>query len=357
MLCQLSSALEYLHNQNPSIGHRDIKIENILVVHRTDTNGILVKFADFGLSKAADVLKTCCGTLFWAAPEIYSKLADPAGTAKETYGVAIDIWSLGAVVASLECGRPNYKDEWATHPVAWIHAFQKHVIGSYNEKNKHLLHLIVDNMLVEDPDERSSADYVAEEAAKLLESMVQESDSEGTATPKSPSTIDSYSDTASEQLHRHDRDESSANGGEAQVEGSISSETQPVTARRSHILETIEIVPWRSNIDDSLWNYSGPTGATFTSEDDCQAVNRGVVKAERCAKNGQATDDGALLVTNQFSADHRLERRNAHDAVLMPEETRRKRGQPGDESPLPHLRPSMGPSLQHHNPKRGRTGI
>lgn len=118
MLCQLSSALEYLHNRNPSIGHRDIKPENILVVHRRGADGIYVKFADFGLSKAADILKTCCGTLLWAAPEIYTKVADPVGAAEDTYSVAVDIWSLGAVVASLECGLPVYEEEWRTESVA-----------------------------------------------------------------------------------------------------------------------------------------------------------------------------------------------------------------------------------------------
>ena len=103
ILCQLSSVLEYLHNQNPSIGHRDIKPENILVVERT-ADGILVKFGDFGLSKAADTLKTCCGTARFAAPEIYLKMADAEGAANNTYSVAVDIWSLGVVVASLMCG-------------------------------------------------------------------------------------------------------------------------------------------------------------------------------------------------------------------------------------------------------------
>ena len=90
ILCQLSSALEDLHNRSPSIAHRDIKPENILVVER-GTDGIYVKFADFGLSKAADTLKTFCGTLLWAAPKIYLKAADSIGAAKDTYSVAVEI--------------------------------------------------------------------------------------------------------------------------------------------------------------------------------------------------------------------------------------------------------------------------
>ena len=80
-----------------------------LVVKRGD-DGINIKFADFSLSKAADILQTFCRTLKWAAPEIYLKAADQIGTTNETYSAAVDIWSLGAVIADLECGLPEYED-------------------------------------------------------------------------------------------------------------------------------------------------------------------------------------------------------------------------------------------------------
>lgn len=187
VLSQLCSALEYLHNLNPPIGHRDIKPDNILVVERT-VNDIYVKFADFGLSKAADTLKTLCGTLQWAAPEIYLKAADPVGAANSTYSVAIDIWSLGVVVASLECGGlPKYKQKLKTDAVAWIREVQSHVIEKYDEQGGDLLWLLIDSLLIEDPDERSSADYIHIEAQKLLRSMANQNlndEDEGAATPK-----------------------------------------------------------------------------------------------------------------------------------------------------------------------------
>lgn len=200
ILCQLSSALDYLHNQTPSIAHRDIKPENILVVER-GTDGIYVKFADFGLSKAADTLKTFCGTLLWAAPEIYLKAADPIGAAKDTYSVAIDIWSLGVVVASLECGGlPVYEEESKTDAEAWTRAVKNHVIDKYNKQGCGLLLLLLDNMLIEDPDERSSADFVHDEALKFLQTMANsgsDDDDESSATPK-PSILSAQSVAASE---------------------------------------------------------------------------------------------------------------------------------------------------------------
>ncbi|KAL8725456.1 MAG: hypothetical protein Q9166_007350 [cf. Caloplaca sp. 2 TL-2023] len=169
ILRQLLSALQYLHERRPPVGHRDIKPENILVAHRGD-DGILVKFADFGLSKASDTLKTFCGTLFWAAPEIHLKVPDPMATADETYSVKVDLWSLGQVAASLECGLPEYKEAWKKDAVAWVRAVREHVSEYeqyYQDQGTELLYFLLDNMLVEDPEERSSTDYCYAEALRL----------------------------------------------------------------------------------------------------------------------------------------------------------------------------------------------
>ena len=109
MLWQLSSALEYLHNRNPSIRHRNIKPENILVKGR-GADGICVKFTDFGLSKAADVLKIYYGILLWVALEIYLKLADPASAKEDIYSVAINNWFLNLIVALREYRLLEYKE-------------------------------------------------------------------------------------------------------------------------------------------------------------------------------------------------------------------------------------------------------
>jgi len=56
----------------------------------------------------------------------------------------------------------------------------------YNARGGELLWLLIDSMLVEDPEERSSADYVHDEAQKkTLQSMASiEPDDDGSATPK-----------------------------------------------------------------------------------------------------------------------------------------------------------------------------
>ena len=300
--------MEYLHNQQPSVGHRDIKPANILVVER-GVDSIYVKFADFGLSKAADTLKTFCGTLEWAAPEIYLKAADRKGTANDTYSVAVDIWSLGVVIASLECdGLPKYEAAWATDAVAWIHTLQAHVIDHYNQQRSELLWLLLYNMLVEDPDERSSADYCHDEALKLLklitdtrrqESTASDTESrggdDGSTTPK-PSTPGSNSAMGSESSEeastfRLDIQPDSQNGSEAQVRETVEDIDESLIANCNTIHTTDSEEEWKrsgapdltsvdpqqeSMVDGLLWN---PGVASPTNNHD-EAAESGVGEAK-----------------------------------------------------------------------------
>ena len=167
ILSQLSSALEYLHEQKPQIAHRDIKPENILIASRAD-DSIFVKFADFGLSGAKEVLTTFCGTLQWAAPEIYLKIPNPVGA--ERYGVVIDVWSLGVVIGWLECGLPKYRKTWEKDTTAWPRAVLSHIQDyehTYQQQGSDLLYFLLDTMLIEDPGERSSASYCHKAVSEL----------------------------------------------------------------------------------------------------------------------------------------------------------------------------------------------
>lgn len=75
--------------------HRDIKPENVLVVN--NTNPVIAKLLDFGLSKHANLgsmAKTFVGTPCYLAPEVELTAMGKGGT----YGPAADCWGLGAVL-------------------------------------------------------------------------------------------------------------------------------------------------------------------------------------------------------------------------------------------------------------------
>lgn len=79
----------------------DLKIENILISQSGD-----VKIIDFGLSNTYShdsLLKTFCGSLYFAAPELLS--------AHPYCGPEIDIWSFGVVLYVLVCGKVPFDDQ------------------------------------------------------------------------------------------------------------------------------------------------------------------------------------------------------------------------------------------------------
>lgn len=96
---QIASALDYCHRN--SIVHRDLKIENILISKTGD-----IKIIDFGLSNLfspRNHLRTFCGSLYFAAPELLQ--------AREYTGPEVDVWSFGIVLYVLVCGKVPFDDQ------------------------------------------------------------------------------------------------------------------------------------------------------------------------------------------------------------------------------------------------------
>ncbi|RKP23715.1 kinase-like domain-containing protein, partial [Syncephalis pseudoplumigaleata] len=95
---QLVGGLMYLHTHG--VLHRDLKPSNILLTKEGQ-----VKLGDFGLSVLLEMdrlneERTLCGTPNYMAPEIL---------ARQPYGFASDIWSLGCVFVSMLTGRPPFQ--------------------------------------------------------------------------------------------------------------------------------------------------------------------------------------------------------------------------------------------------------
>ena len=95
LLLQLVSATEYLHSN--WILHRDLKTSNLLMNNRGQ-----LKIADFGMARYYGVpppkLTQLVVTLWYRAPELL------LGT--ETYGPAVDMWSIGCIFGELLTKEP-----------------------------------------------------------------------------------------------------------------------------------------------------------------------------------------------------------------------------------------------------------
>ena len=164
IFAQTSDALAYLHTLDPQIVHRDIKPSNILILYRRPDD-IFVKFADFGLSREGDNLMTICGTPLYLAPEIYE--ADVIQLKqRERYTALVDIWSLGVVVAQLQCGLPKNEEQG----VAWCKSVRKRVETTLESGEDDLLSFVLQSMLCLELDGRKRAEDCHTEALRLLQS-------------------------------------------------------------------------------------------------------------------------------------------------------------------------------------------
>ncbi|XBI22326.1 hypothetical protein VPH35_063355 [Triticum aestivum] len=96
---QIISGVEYCHRN--MVVHRDLKPENLLLDSKYN-----VKLVDFGLSNVmhdGHFLKTSCGSLNYAAPELIS--------GNLYAGPEVDVWSCGVILYALLCGRVPFEDD------------------------------------------------------------------------------------------------------------------------------------------------------------------------------------------------------------------------------------------------------
>ncbi|KAJ3163242.1 Serine/threonine-protein kinase [Geranomyces michiganensis] len=119
-LRQLASAMEFLRAHN--LIHRDLKPQNVLLcpppadgpninIPSPSHPGTLanvpalpvLKLADFGFARALpshSLASTLCGSPLYMAPEILRG---------DKYGPSADLWSFGAILYEMICGRPPFK--------------------------------------------------------------------------------------------------------------------------------------------------------------------------------------------------------------------------------------------------------
>ncbi|KAI1178025.1 kinase-like domain-containing protein [Nemania sp. FL0916] len=135
-LSQLLDALSYIHSQH--ITHRDIKPANIMVQSH---NPLHLKLTDFGLASTSDHLKTYCGTVLYAAPELM---------ARGSYDNKVDIWSLGIIALQYSYGLPPYSRETRRE---WPIILLDHLAS----QDSHPIVQFISCLLQADPNRRPSA--------------------------------------------------------------------------------------------------------------------------------------------------------------------------------------------------------
>lgn len=150
---QLLSAVSYCHENG--IVHRDLKIENVLIDSQGD-----VKLVDFGLSNfydPSDKLKTFCGSLYFAAPELLRGILYT--------GPEIDVWSLGIILYVLVCGKVPFDDKSLTALHEKIKSGQFVLPTNLSNECQNLLK----SMIEVDPKKRARIDEISNHPWTRLE--------------------------------------------------------------------------------------------------------------------------------------------------------------------------------------------
>jgi serine/threonine protein kinase/formylglycine-generating enzyme required for sulfatase activity len=119
ILAQLAGALDYLHQHEPPLVHRDVKPANLLLEQRGE--GLWAVLTDFGLVRSLQASTgltrsgTTLGTPAYMAPE----QADPDRWGEVTS--LTDVYALGVVAYEMLVGRPPFVGKLAT--VLHAHAY------------------------------------------------------------------------------------------------------------------------------------------------------------------------------------------------------------------------------------------
>jgi serine/threonine protein kinase len=144
---QLSSAIDYLHNELQVV-HRDLKLENISITSRDR-----IKLIDFGFANratsAGSLFETNCGSVGYAAPELFLRLP---------YSWKVDVWSLGVILYAMVAGRMPFVTDNVSQLVEMIVTEEVAFPDFFSPPLKDLLSL----MLTKDPTRRPAiSDVVA----------------------------------------------------------------------------------------------------------------------------------------------------------------------------------------------------
>ena len=115
VMLRLLMGLMNMHKHD--ISHRDIKLENLLVMEKDDVSS--VKISDLGMAKQlvgpkgplGDEHHSVCGSPLYMAPEMLSSLLknETTGRTEAAYGMKVDVWSCGILLYILLSGERPFR--------------------------------------------------------------------------------------------------------------------------------------------------------------------------------------------------------------------------------------------------------
>lgn len=145
-LCEACSAIHYLHT-SLNVVHRDIKLENMMLTSSGD-----LKLIDFGMSTLIESknfhLQTNCGTVAYAAPELFQR---------QLYGKGVDIWALGVSLFAMSTSRLPFTDNNMRNLIVKIIKSEPEYPDGMNSNLKDL----IQKMLIKDQDKRITIEEIA----------------------------------------------------------------------------------------------------------------------------------------------------------------------------------------------------
>ena len=170
ILCQVTRGMVYLHNQSPSVVHRDLTPNNILV----NTDSLAVKLSDFGVAKViqphTNSMTSVPGTPHFMPPEVFAK----GNTVGSDLGSRIDVFSFGVLIVFVIVHKwpepaPNVMQEKGNLiALNEVERREAYINQFTTEEKKHFLDT-VHRCLSYDPQDRpSSSDLL-----KAMESLAQ----------------------------------------------------------------------------------------------------------------------------------------------------------------------------------------
>lgn len=150
---QLIDVIEYIHSHE--ISHRDLKMENMLVVGFTANMVPIIKLCDFGFATTVFLNNKKMGTCEYMAPEIVNRC---------DYTNKVDLWSLGIILYELCVGNGPFfdKDIDRLSYFSWVQMIEKRICDhdiSFDNISNIKIRELVTSLLSRDACKRTLSSY------------------------------------------------------------------------------------------------------------------------------------------------------------------------------------------------------